>query len=96
MSQHVCERFCEVAAACAKYEKIITEMQARICRLIEEKAEIEDCVEILEAIRDQALIVHATGSATGNDQRTSVDRDQLSKLGLMVRESCKVIPGRKR
>ena len=33
------------------YDKVITRMQADICRLIEEKAEIEACVEALIAIR---------------------------------------------
>jgi hypothetical protein len=36
------------------YDKVITRMQQDICRLIEEKAEIEACVEMLIEIRDQA------------------------------------------
>lgn len=67
------------------YDKVITRMQADICRLIEEKAE-------LVAIRDQARAVHATGAGTYNDKRTSVDRKKLSDLGLMVKESYKTIP----
>ena len=74
------------------YDKVITRMQADICRLIEEKAEIEACVEDLIAIRDQARAVHATGAACYNDTRTSVDRKKLSDLGLMVKESYKTIP----
>ena len=50
------------------YDKVITRMQLDICRLIEEKAEIEACVEALIAIRDQAREVHATGSGTYNDK----------------------------
>ena len=71
---------------------VITRMQADICRLIEEKAEIEACVEDLIAIRDQARAVHATGCGTYNDKRTSVDRKKLSDLGLMVKESYRTIP----
>jgi hypothetical protein len=67
-------------------------MQLDICRLIEEKAEIEACIECLIAIRDKACEVHATGSGTYNDKRTSVDRKKLSDLGLMVKESYKAIP----
>jgi len=74
------------------YDKVITRMHADICRLIEEKAEIEACVEELIAIRDQARAVHATGAGTYNDKRTSVDREKLSTLGLMVKESYKTIP----
>ena len=74
------------------YDKVITRMQLDICRLIEEKAEIEACVESLIAIRDQARAVHATGAGTYNDKRTSVDRKKLSDLGLMVKESYKFIP----
>lgn len=74
------------------YDKVITRMHADICRLIEEKAEIEACVEDLIAIRDQARAVHATGAACYNDTRTSVDRKKLSDLGLMVKESYKTIP----
>ena len=74
------------------YDKVITRMQLDICRLIEEKAEIEACVEELIAIRDQARAVHATGCGTYNDKRTSVDRKKLSDLGLMVKESYKTIP----
>ena len=74
------------------YDKVITRMQLDICRLIEEKAEIEACVEDLIAIRDQARAVHATGAGTYNDKRTSVDRKKLSDLGLMVKESYKTIP----
>lgn len=73
------------------YDKVITRMQLDICRLIEEKAEIEACVEELIAIRDQARAVHATGCGTYNDKRTSVDRKKLSDLGLMVKESYKTI-----
>ena len=69
-----------------------TRMHADICRLFEEKAEIEACVEELIAIRDQARAVHATGCGTYNDKRTSVDRKKLSDLGLMVKESYKTIP----
>jgi hypothetical protein len=69
------------------YDKAITRMQADICRLIEEKAEIEACVEDLIAIRDQARAVLATRAGTYNDKRTSVDRKKLSDLGLMVKES---------
>ena len=39
------------------YDKVITRMHADICRLIEEKAEIEACVEDLIAIRDQARAI---------------------------------------
>ena len=74
------------------YDKVITRMQLDICRLAEEKAEIEACVELLVAIRDQARAVHATGAGTYNDKRTSVDRKKLSALGLMVKESYKTIP----
>ena len=74
------------------YDKVITRMQADICRLIEEKAEIEACVEMLVAIRDQACAVHATGVGTYNDKMTSVDRKKLSTLGLMVKESYKNVP----
>jgi hypothetical protein len=74
------------------YDKVITRMHADICRLIEEKAEIEACVESLVAIRDKARDVHATGAGTYNDKRTSVDRKKLSTLGLMVKESYKTIP----
>ena len=74
------------------YDKVITRMQLDICRLIEEKAEIEANVEMLIAIRDQARLVHATGAGTYNDKRTSVDRKKLSTLGLMVKESYKTIP----
>ena len=74
------------------YDKVITRMQLDICRLIEEKAEIEAFVEDLIAIRDQARAVHATGAGTYNDKRTSVDRKKLSDLGLMVKESYKTIP----
>lgn len=74
------------------YDKVITRMQLDICRLIEEKAEIESCIEILVAIRDQARAVHATGAGTYNDKRTSVDRKKLSDLGLMVKDSYKTIP----
>ena len=74
------------------YDTIITRMQQDICRLIEEKAEIEANVEMLIAIRDQARLVHATGAGTYNDKRTSVDRKKLSKLGLMVKESYKTVP----
>ena len=74
------------------YDKVISRMQLDICRLIEEKAEIEASVGILVAIRDKAREVHATGSGTYNDKRTSVDRKKLSDLGLMVQESYKTIP----
>ena len=74
------------------YDKVITRMQLDIFRLIEEKTEIESCVECLIAIRDKAREVHATGSGTYNDERTSVDRQKLSDLGLMVKESYKTIP----
>lgn len=74
------------------YDKVISRMQLDIGRLVEEKAEIEACVEILVAIRDQARAVHATGAGTYNDKRTSVDRKKLSDLGLMVKESYKTIP----
>jgi hypothetical protein len=74
------------------YDKVITRMQQDICRLIEEKAEIEACVEMLIEIRDQARAVHATGAGTYNDKRTSVDRKKLSDLGLMVKESYKTVP----
>ena len=74
------------------YNEVITRMQLDICRLIEEKKEIESCVECLIAIRDKARAVHATGSGTYNDKRTSVDRKKLSDLGLMVKESYKTIP----
>ena len=66
-------------------DKVISRMRLDICRLIEEKA-------ILVDIRDKARDVHATGDATYNDKRTSVDRKKLSDLGLMVKESYKVIP----
>ena len=66
-------------------DEVIARMQLNICRLIEEKA-------ILVAIRDKARDVHATGAGTYNDKRTSVDRKKLSDLGLMVKESYKVIP----
>lgn len=66
-------------------DKVISRMRLDICRLIEEKA-------ILVDIRDKARDVHATGAATYNDKRTSVDRKKLSDLGLMVKESYKVIP----
>jgi hypothetical protein len=74
------------------YDKVISRMQLDICRLVEEKAEIEACVEMLIAIRDQARAVHATACGTYNDKRTSVDRKKLSDLGLMVKESYKTIP----
>lgn len=74
------------------YDKVLTRMQADICRLIEEKAEIDACVEMLVAIRDQACAVHATQAGTYNDQRSSVDRKKLSTLGLLVKESYKTIP----
>ena len=74
------------------YDKVITRMQQDICRLVEEKAEIEACVEMLIEIRDQARAVHATGAGTYNDKRTSVDRKKLSDLGLMVKESYKTVP----
>lgn len=74
------------------YDEVITRMQLDICRLIEEKAEIEACIESLVAIRDQARAVHATGAGTYNDKRTSVDRKKLSDLGLMVKDSYKTIP----
>ena len=66
-------------------DKVISRMRLDICRLIEEKA-------ILVDIRDKARDVHATGADTYNDKRTSVDRKKLSDLGLMVKESYKVIP----
>ncbi len=74
------------------YDKVISRMQADICRLVEEKAEIEACVEMLVAIRDKARDVHATGAGTYHDKRASVDRKKLSDLGLMVKESYKTIP----
>lgn len=75
------------ATICPKCGHRWTELDEddRICRLIEEKAE-------LVAIRDQARAVHATGAGTYNDKRTSVDRKKLSDLGLMVKESYKTIP----
>ena len=66
-------------------DKVISRMRLDICRLIEERA-------ILVAIRDKARDAHATGAGTYNDKRTSVDRKKLSDLGLMVKESYKVIP----
>ena len=74
------------------YDKVITRMHLDICRLIEEKAEIEACVEMLIDIRDKAREVHGTGAVCYNDKRTSVDRKKLSDLGLMVKESYKTIP----
>ena len=74
------------------YDRVITRMQADICRLIEEKAEIQACVEDLIAIRDQARAVLDTAAGTYNDKRTSVDRRKLCDLGLMVNESYKTIP----
>ena len=74
------------------YDTVIARMQADICRLVEEKAEIEACIEDLIAIRDKARAVLETASATYNDKRTSVDRKMLSELGLMVKESYKTIP----
>lgn len=71
------------------YDKVITRMQADICRLIEEKTEIEARVEDLIAIREQARAVLATSCGTYNDKRTSVDRKKLSDLGLMIKESDK-------
>jgi hypothetical protein len=44
------------------YEKVITEMQADICRLIEEKAALEDRVEELLALRDHANKESYSGS----------------------------------
>jgi hypothetical protein len=44
------------------YEKVIAEMQARICRLIEEKAALEDRVEELLALRDHANKESYSGS----------------------------------
>ena len=73
------------------YNKVITRMQADICRLIEEKAEIQACVEELIAIRDQARAVLDTAAGTYNDKRTSVDRKKLSDLASMVKESYKTI-----
>jgi hypothetical protein len=69
-------------------------MQTDICRLVEEKAEIEACVELLVAIRDKARDVHHSASGTYNDKRTSVDRKKLSALGLMVKESYKTTPSK--
>ena len=74
------------------YDKVITRMQADICRLIEEKAAIQACVEDLIAIRDQARAVLDTAAGTYNDKRTSVDRKKLCDLGVLVNESYKTIP----
>jgi len=63
-----------------------------VAMLIEEAAKIEESVEILVAIRDQAAAVHASASSTYNDNRTSVDRKKLSDLGLMVKKSYRTIP----
>jgi len=73
------------------YDRVITRMQADICRLIEEKAKIEACVEELIAIRDQARAVLDTAAGTYNDKRTSVDRKKLCDLASMVKESYKTI-----
>jgi len=73
------------------YDKVIARMQADICRLIEEKAEIQACVEELIAIRDQARAVLDTAAGTYNDKRTSVDRKKLCDLASMVKESYKTI-----
>ena len=76
------------------YDKVITRMQLDICRLIEEKAEIEACVESLVAIRDQARAVHATGAGTYNDKRTSMirvaqgdDDDARLRNGASIRQT---------
>ena len=73
------------------YDKVIARMSADIGRLVEERAKIAACVEMLTAIRDQARAVLDTAAGTYNDKRTSVDRKKLCDLASMVKESYKTI-----